>query len=178
MFVQIFFLFTMGDSAATSPSIDGDSSSARVRRDDRWVGAEQPAAASSDGRAASQRWVAKVVGAEIPGGGKNKARKKASLGPYYAATKTDAEAKRALAIDDWLHRPVKKQKVQTFASDVEPSPNAEARPKRSAAPSELNALKESRLHVDHARGRAALPSSIACPIVSRTSIALGITAGS
>ena len=99
MFLQLFFFFAMSNSAAASPGINDETISARVRREDRWVGAEQLAAVSSDGRTAPQRWIANVVGAEIPSGGKNKARKKAKLGPFYAATKIDAETKRAAALD-------------------------------------------------------------------------------
>ena len=92
----------MTDSATPSSAAINDPSAniTRVRREDRCISAEQPAAEYSNKRAPSQSWCAYVVGAELPGGGKNQGRKKATLGPYKAATKDAAEAKRARGIDE------------------------------------------------------------------------------
>jgi len=93
----------------------------RERRDDRFAAAEQPAATSSDSRAASQKWRVRGEGSR-PGGGKNAAHVKVPFGPFLAPTKEVAERMRDKAIDDWLHAPrarpaVKKQKVSD--ADVE-----------------------------------------------------------
>ena len=99
---MLLLILVMTDSATSSSAAINDPSAniTRVRREDRWVSAEQPAAEYSDKRAPSQSWCAYVVGAELPGGGKNPGRKKATLGPYKAATKDAAEAKRARGIDE------------------------------------------------------------------------------
>ena len=67
----------------------------RERRDDRFAAAEQPAATSSDSRAASQKWRVRGEGSR-PGGGKNAAHVKVPFGPFLAPTKEVAERMRVI----------------------------------------------------------------------------------
>ena len=118
-----------------------------MRREERQANAKQPDAREMLGRRPSARWSAKVD-ATMPSGGKNSARKGSGLGPFFAATKEDAEAVRDEALDAWLHAPEKnkRQKVADTSTSASGSSQVQpaARPKRGAAPSSSASLKEAR----------------------------------
>ena len=107
----------------------------RVRRPERWPEADQPEAAASEKRKASQRW--QVYGlVSQPAGGKNQGRKQMKLGPYMAPTKEAAEAARDKDIDEWLHAPTRAIKKAKTHFDSEAACSGQ-REKRKAAPIDL-----------------------------------------
>jgi len=115
----------------------------RERRNDRWAAAEQPAAASSDSRALSQKWRVRGEG-QRPAGGKNSKIVTVSFGPFRAATQEAAEAKRNKALDEWLHEP-RARPAATKQKVAEPEPEVgSGRAKRKATASDLMELRPKR----------------------------------
>ena len=133
----------MSDPTSTAAAEIDRATTERVRRPERTADAEQPPAEYSSGRRPAQAW--RAYGAvELPGGGKNSARKRPKFGPFQASTKEDAERLRDEAVDDWLHKPAsQKRKVGSVGSSSSSTEQAEIepRPKRAAAQNQPGALK-------------------------------------
>ena len=91
-----------------------------VRREVCEANERQPEAVLRASAQPAKRWSAKVD-ATMPAGGKNKGRKSSGLGPFFGATKEDAEAARNKALFDWMHAPTrapKKQKVADMSASA------------------------------------------------------------
>ena len=144
MLVLLLALLMQGDlrqfyESVTSTAENVDASappSVPVRREDREANERQPEAILRPSARPAARWSAKVD-ATMPCGGKNNRRKSSGLGPFFGATKEDAEAARDKALFDWMHAPKKQKVADTSASTSGSSQEQSAaqRPKRAASPS-------------------------------------------
>ena len=105
MLVLLLALLMQGDlrqfyESVTSTAENVDASappSVPVRREDREANERQPEAVLRPSARPAARWSAKVD-ATLPCGGKNNRRKSSGLGPFFGATKEDAEAARDKAL--------------------------------------------------------------------------------
>ena len=158
-------------ATSTAENVDARAPpSVPVRREDREANERQPEAVLRASAQPAKCWSAKVD-ATMPAGGKNKGRKSSGLGPFFGATKEDAEAARNMALFDWMHAPTrapKKQKVADMSASTSGSSqeqSAAQRPKRAASPSfSFTDARNSSTHVRTAGPGCAHP----CPATLAT----------